>query len=365
MIIKILKFLSKHIFFLCITLLFLIPIKVEAATVTGFCTRFHYVNKTSSSAWTANTTDFKCSNSAVMNGSGVAQSYPFQFTTGFYIQMPVNLSANMNYTFSINMTYQNLMFPNEFNGETVKRIADSTFWHSSTGTIQSVSMQYNSVGACTNSSNCSVNIIATYTLRTSSSASTLYLGSYSTSNYNFGFEAHVQDVTISINSINVVNNADDTIINQNQTIINQNQTQIEQNNQTNEKLDGLKDSQDKTNDLLEDDDTDEATNTAGDFFSGFESDTFGLTSIITAPLAIIQSITSSSCNELGLPLPYVNKNLTLPCMGTIYQNTFGNFLTVYQTITFGIVAYWICVRIFNKVKDFKNPEKDEIEVLEL
>lgn len=113
------------------------------------------------------------------------------------------------------------------------------------------------------------------------------------------------------------------------------------------------------------DDSSGATNEASEFFSGFETDTFGLTSIITAPLNLIGSITSSTCSPLGLEVPFVNKTLNLPCLSSIYQQYFGSFLTIYQTITFGIVAYWVCVRIFNLVKDFKNPEHDEIEVLDL
>lgn len=119
-------------------------------------------------------------------------------------------------------------------------------------------------------------------------------------------------------------------------------------------------------DTLNDDDTSGATSEASDFFSDFNTNTFGLTSIITAPLNLIQSLTSSTCNNLELPLPYLdNKKLTLPCMTTIYQQYFGTFFTIYQTITYGIIAYWVCVRIFNLVKDFKNPEHDEIEVLDL
>lgn len=142
------------------------------------------------------------------------------------------------------------------------------------------------------------------------------------------------------------------------TIINQNNTIINQNEQTNQNLEDIKDS-------LTNSDSSGASSEAGDFFSGFNTDTFGLTSIITSPLNLIGSITSSSCSPLGLPLPYINKSLTLPCMSSIYQKHFGSFLTLYQTITFGIVAYWVCVRIFNLVKDFKNPEHDEIEVLDL
>lgn len=136
--------------------------------------------------------------------------------------------------------------------------------------------------------------------------------------------------------------------------------------ETNNKLDQTNQQLGDLNNNLNDSDTTGATNEAENFFSGFQTDTFGLTSIITAPLNLIGSITNSSCSPLGLQVPFIeNTTLNLPCMSTIYQNYFGSFLSVYQTITFGIVAYWVCVRIFALVKDFKNPDHDEIEVLDL
>ena len=123
--------------------------------------------------------------------------------------------------------------------------------------------------------------------------------------------------------------------------------------------------QKKTNDILKDDTIQGAQDSAGGFFNDFTTDTHGLTAIITAPLSLISKITSASCSALVLPLPFVDKDLTLPCMGAIYSQYFGSFLSIYQLITFGIVAYWVCVRIFNLVKDFKNPDHDEIEVLDL
>lgn len=123
--------------------------------------------------------------------------------------------------------------------------------------------------------------------------------------------------------------------------------------------------QKKTNETLKDDNIDKAQDSAGGFFNDFTTDTHGLTAVITAPLSLIESITSSACSPLVIPLPYIDKDLTLPCMGAIYSNYFGSFLSIYQIITFGIVAYWVLVRIFNLVKDFKNPDHDEIEVLDL
>lgn len=128
----------------------------------------------------------------------------------------------------------------------------------------------------------------------------------------------------------------------------------------------ITDSVNDLNNTINDDNIGGATSDAGDFITGFDTNTFGLTSIITAPLNLIQSLTSSSCSQLELPLPYLNnKKLILPCMTTIYQSTFGSLFTMYQTITFGIIAYWVCVRIFNMVKDFKNPDHDEVEVVDL
>jgi len=141
----------------------------------------------------------------------------------------------------------------------------------------------------------------------------------------------------------------------------------------NDKLDSNKqainsntDALNKQTDTLKDSDSSEATDDAGSFFSGFNTDTFGLTSIITAPLNLITSITSSTCSPVGLPVPFVdNMTLELPCLRGIYEQHFGSLLNIYQIITFGIVAYWVCVRIFALVKDFKNPEHDEIEVMDL
>lgn len=118
-------------------------------------------------------------------------------------------------------------------------------------------------------------------------------------------------------------------------------------------------------DSINDDDVNSSTNEASDFFEDFTTDTHGLTGIITAPLNAINSLTSATCSPLVLPLPYVNQDLTLPCMRTIYETNFGDFMTLYDVITLGIISYWVSIRIFNLVKDFKNPEHDEIEVMDL
>ena len=134
---------------------------------------------------------------------------------------------------------------------------------------------------------------------------------------------------------------------------------------TSSKLDDTNKSLNDINNSINDDDSTGAQNKASEFFGNFTTNTHGLTGIITSPLNAIQSLASSTCSPLVLPLPFVNQNLTLPCMRQIYVDNFGSFMTIYDVITLGIISYWILVRIFALVKDFKNPDHDEIEVMDL
>lgn len=130
-------------------------------------------------------------------------------------------------------------------------------------------------------------------------------------------------------------------------------------------VNSVKEETKKTNDTLNDDNVDESLSNADSFFNDFNTSTHGLTGIITAPLNAIQSLTSKTCSPLVLPLPFVDKDLTLPCMRQIYIDNFGGFMNLYDVIIIGIVSYWVLVRIFTLVKDFKNPDHDEIEVVDL
>lgn len=117
------------------------------------------------------------------------------------------------------------------------------------------------------------------------------------------------------------------------------------------------------NDTISDDDI--SGNGADGFFNNFQNNDHGLSSIITAPLSFIQNLSSSTCSPISLTLPFVSETFNLPCMSTIYSANFGNLLSLYRTIVFGIVAYYICVRIYALVKGFKDPQDDRIEVLDL
>lgn len=135
--------------------------------------------------------------------------------------------------------------------------------------------------------------------------------------------------------------------------------------ETNEKIEETNKNLEDLNDTMNDSDTSGSQSQANGFFDGFTDNDYGLSDIITMPLTFIQGLANNSCSSLSLPLPFVDQNVTLPCMTSIYEEHFGSFLTIYQAITTGFIAYWVCINIFRMVQGFKNPDKDEIEVMDL
>ena len=129
-------------------------------------------------------------------------------------------------------------------------------------------------------------------------------------------------------------------------------------NETNDKLDDL-------NDNITSSDTSESQDAADGFFSGFDGDNHGISGIITAPLEFVQSLLGHSCEPLVFDLPFVDEEVSLPCIGPIYQQYFGLFFNLYQVITTGIISYAVGIRIFGIVKGLQDPQNDKIEVMRL
>lgn len=353
---------KKILNFTLLLILFLIcSINVNAEEVSGFSTAYYYSDITD----VTTTTNFRTgdSNNVLLYGKeDYSPTYDnYEYITGFDNYIPYSVSSGTTYTVKVFWSSSSVQdslfsistFNARLNGLALVQAVNGVI------TYQKTTYTKNNCFSYMSEQYCNYNFITTYTFNATTNATAFRVGTYNNSAFSlYGVGNYLAQI-VSVNSIDVIVNADNTIINQNEQIIDQNQAIIDSSNKTNEELGNL-------NDNLNDSDTSDATNEAGDFFSGFETDTFGLTSIITAPLNLIGSITSSSCSPLGLKVPFVeNSTLNLPCMSTIYQKHFGSFLSVYQTITFGIIAYWVCVRVFALVKDFKNPDHDEIEVLDL
>lgn len=204
--------------------------------------------------------------------------------------------------------------------------------------------------------------VVTYVPQTNKTGVLVDLGSVNNSNQavfiNYAPEAaHLSIARSSITgyldstSDDVINNIQDVA---NEIMENDNRNQ----QQTNEKLD-------KIHDDLTDDDISDSEDSAEDLFNNFTVNNHGLSGIITAPLRLLQSLSTSTCSPLSFPLPFVNQNATLPCMKPIYNTYFHDFLVLYQLITTGLIGYWVVVKIYSHVKGMQNPDDDRIEVFDL
>lgn len=244
-------------------------------------------------------------------------------------------------------------------------LTDSSNVTSSQGKITYVSMPYfNTAGSCTVNGYTGTIVQNIYVVNIIPSASVsgsswVFFGSLTAWHGGYAqYNGFIQVLSASLTPYSPELEAQLQNAQSQSIIINQNGEIINQSVQTNEKLDDI-------NSSINDDNVSQANSQATDFFEDFTTDTHGLTGIITAPLTAIASLTSSTCTPLVLPLPFVDSSLTLPCMRQIYDDNFGAFMTIYDIIVIGIISYWIIVRIFTLVKDFKNPEHDEVEVMEL
>lgn len=100
---------------------------------------------------------------------------------------------------------------------------------------------------------------------------------------------------------------------------------------------------------------------------GLGDDEFGLGAAVTAPLTFLASLPSkaANCTPITLTLPYVNREISLPCMTSIYQTHFGLIFSLFQTIMLGLFGYYAAVKVYGNIKQMKDPEDDRIEVVKL
>lgn len=185
------------------------------------------------------------------------------------------------------------------------------------------------------------------------SAGELYAGSYLqfkfagkyNAFYNFS-DAYLSDVDVVTPLINASNDSK------------KQQEIIDKQTETNEKLDDLNKTQQDTNKKL-DDVKGSITSEDGPKLDGLNNSAGWLPagpldSILNLPLSFLQNLftnLSKTCQPVSLPLPFVNKNLQLPCLNSIYSqieglstwiNTIGVIASAFILFTYLINLYkWV------------------------
>lgn len=130
--------------------------------------------------------------------------------------------------------------------------------------------------------------------------------------------------------------------------------------------DEVKEETKKTNDTLNNSDTSGAQSDADSFFNGFdEGDTGSLMNLVKLPLKFLNSL-NNSCKPIELDTGVIGK-YRLECLSTTLYNQsgFSGLFNIIKLILNGVVMYGCIRKIISVVQKLKNPDDDEIEVMDL
>lgn len=140
--------------------------------------------------------------------------------------------------------------------------------------------------------------------------------------------------------------------------------------QTNDRLDKIDENQKETNEKLDNINDTLTDSSVDDSFlddmmndDAFKDST-GLDQIISLPLDFIKTI-GSSCSPLSLNIPFMNIDLTIPCLSTVLKSKVPTIFTILSTIINGFILYRLLLDVYFIVKSAKDPNDDRIEVLDL
>lgn len=130
--------------------------------------------------------------------------------------------------------------------------------------------------------------------------------------------------------------------------------------------DEVKEETKKTNDTLNNSDTSGAQSDANSFFDGFDDgDTGSLMNLVKLPLKFLNSL-NNSCQAIELDTGVIGK-YRLECLSTTLYNQsgFSGLFNIIKLILNGVVMYGCIRKIISVVQKLKNPDDDEIEVMDL
>ena len=292
------------------------------ADEVDYSTKYYY----SDTSDITHTTDFRSGSNNFVTLYGKEYYAPtyddYEYLTGFDNLINYSVSNGTTYTVKVFWSasgvgiFNDLLVSQRLNGLDFVKSVNGVITYQKTTYTKDTNSCYRYSG----DEYCTYNFITTYTFNATSNSSSFRVGTYNNNANSMYGTGNYLTQSVSVYSIDVIVNSDNTIINQNEQIIDQNQTIIDNSNKTNEELKDMNDNITSE----ESPDTSELGDVAGWLPAG------PVDSLINLPLSLFNSISrdlGSSCSPITLPLPYVNKDLVLPCMSTFYDGIgIGDFM---------------------------------------
>lgn len=84
------------------------------------------------------------------------------------------------------------------------------------------------------------------------------------------------------------------------------------------------------------------------------------------PFDFINSLSRDKCQKILIPIPFVNGNIEINCLSSIFENVLGsNFYNIIFYLITGLYAYRITIMNIDTITDILNPTDDKLEVIDL
>lgn len=183
----------------------------------------------------------------------------------------------------------------------------------------------------------------------------LNASSYLTIKNNKGYNSFWRFYSPQLSSVDVLT----SLIDSNKASEKQ-QEMIDEQKKTNSKLDGVNKNQQETNKKL-DDVKSSITSEDGPKLDGLNNSAGWLPagpldSILNLPLSFLQNLftnLSKTCQSVSLPLPFVNKNLELPCLNSIYSQIDGlsDWINTIGVIASAFILFTYLINLYKWVDD--------------
>ena len=95
-------------------------------------------------------------------------------------------------------------------------------------------------------------------------------------------------------------------------------------------------------------------------------DNTGLLAIIQLPFNMLNQITSSTCSPFNIPIPFIDTNIPIPCLSSVFSKFLpSEFILLIKLAINGFLIYRILTSFALKLHEYKDPDTDKLEVLDL
>lgn len=129
------------------------------------------------------------------------------------------------------------------------------------------------------------------------------------------------------------------------------------------------DSQNNINNSINDDNVQSGVSHGGNLFTNTNINDHGVSTIVTAPVRLLQGMlnSGSSCNDLILFTSIFgqDKLVTMPSGCILWNRAPSSIVSIYHVVIFGLLGYYVLVDIWKTVTDVLDPERKNDYVMDL